>query len=104
LSDVIKVSSGVPQCGHSSPLLFISFTDDISLDLKYFSHLSFADDLKLYCPIYNIEDCNKLKYDINTFSDWCLKNDLEINVSKCSQILFSSKKCKTTNLNCLVIS
>jgi len=44
-----------------------------------------------------------IQCDINAFTDWCLKNDLEINVSKYSQILLSRKNIEIcTNLNYLI--
>jgi hypothetical protein len=43
----------------------------------------FADDVKLYMPIYSVENCIKLLIDLNTFSLWCSNNSLVINTEKC---------------------
>lgn len=52
----------------------------------------FADDVKLYMPIYSVDDCVKLQTDLNTFCWWCSENGLSMNAKKCSQISFSRKK------------
>lgn len=52
----------------------------------------FADDLKLYLSINSIDDCNKLQNDLMKFKNWCQKNLLHINISKCSQITFTKRK------------
>ena len=43
----------------------------------------FADDTKLYCPIQNREDCQKLQSDLNQLSVWSKKWLLKFNESKC---------------------
>jgi len=42
----------------------------------------FADDLKLYMPIYSHEDCLKLPADLDHFYLWCSLNGLNVNTEK----------------------
>jgi len=55
----------------------------------------FADDLKLYMPIYSHEDYLKLQADLDVFCLWCSLDGLNVNTEKCSQISFSRRKKNT---------
>lgn len=57
----------------------------------------FADNLKLYLPIFSTDDCVKLQYDPNQFYSWCIKDGLSVMAEKCSQTTFSRRK---QNLKC----
>lgn len=92
LSSTINVVSGVPQGSHLSPLLFLIFMNDIGNIFLYSRFLKFADDLKIYLPIYSIEDSLKLQSDLSRFHTWCEHNGLHITASKCTQISFTRRK------------
>jgi len=48
LSDtIIKVTSGVLQGDHLTPLIYLLFVNDLDTVFKYSKFLLFADDLKL---------------------------------------------------------
>jgi hypothetical protein len=91
----INVISGVPQGGHLSPLLFTLFINDVKDLFKNSNFLMFADDLKLYMPIYSHEDYLKLQVDLDDFFLWYSLNELKVNAEKCSQISFSRRKKNT---------
>lgn len=91
LSNIIKVTSGVPQGGHLSPLLFLIFVNDLDTIFKHAKCLLFADDLKLYYSVNDGDDCIKLQEDLNRFSMWCDVNGLCINIDKCQQISFTRR-------------
>ena len=88
----IKVSSGVPQEDHVSPLLFLLFINDILSVLKHSKMLLLADDNKIYITVTSINDTLKLQSDFNYFCKWCLNNGMKLNLNKCSIITFSYKK------------
>ncbi|XP_008190178.1 uncharacterized protein LOC103312002 [Acyrthosiphon pisum] len=53
-SSISKVSSGVPQGGHLSPILFSLYVNGIKEIVKNCELLMFADDLKLFKKIDNL--------------------------------------------------
>jgi Reverse transcriptase (RNA-dependent DNA polymerase) len=83
-------TSGVPQGSNLGPLLFLIFINDLALSLKC-NHLLFADDLKIYTSIKDVDDCRLLQTFLNQINDWCLKNRLSLNVSKCTVVSFTKK-------------
>jgi len=87
--------SGVPQGSHLSPLLFLLFINDVGLIFKSCKYLLFADDLKMYLPINSMNDSIQLQHVLDTFSLWCLKNSLSLNVDKCKCISYTRQKNKS---------
>nr|CAH7715255.1 unnamed protein product [Callosobruchus chinensis] len=83
VSPPIAVTSGVPQGSHLGPLLFNCFINDILDVISDSNVLLFADDLKLYNCVKDIESAQKLQYDLDNFVRWC-----DINLDKCYKISF----------------
>lgn len=83
-------TSGVPQGSNLGPLLFLLFINDICYNLKC-NCLLFADDLKIYSAIQDIDDCVKLQSDLNIIMDWCITNRLHLNTTKCKTVTYSRK-------------
>lgn len=88
----ISETSGVPQGAHCSPLLFNLFINDIVSSVSNSSCLLFADDMKIYRTVSNVNDCQLLQRDLDRMGDWCKVNGLSLNASKCSVISFSKKR------------
>jgi sarcosine oxidase/L-pipecolate oxidase len=65
LSFSFLVKSGVPQDSALGSLLFNIFINDICSYI-YSRYLLFADDLKIYHTIINVDDCKLLQHDINS--------------------------------------
>jgi Reverse transcriptase (RNA-dependent DNA polymerase) len=90
LSDLAPVTSGTPQGGVISSLLFSLFINDISSVLDLF-HL-FADDLQIYCsspgsnPFLCVVKMNQL---LRAVSDWSVTNGVSINPEKSKVMLIS---------------
>ncbi|VEN38854.1 unnamed protein product [Callosobruchus maculatus] len=51
----------------------------------------FADDLKFWRVVDNVQDQVLLQADLDRLCDWCTQNKLHLNVSKCCYISFSRK-------------
>lgn len=89
-SDVYFATSGVPQGSNLGPLLFLIYINDLCDSLET-SRLMFADDLKIFAPISNLEDCTLLQNQLNLLQSWCLTNQLYLNISKCRIMTFTRK-------------
>lgn len=89
VSEEYLASSGAPQGSNLAPLIFALFINDIT-NLLHSDYLLFADDMKLFRIIQNNNDCLLLQQDIITISDWCNKNNLPLNVSKCKKMTISN--------------
>ena len=84
LSTPFSATSGVPQGGCASPLLYAKLVLDINRylpsDVKY---LEYADDLKLYCTVENHNDHEKLQQAVDGVVRWCVENDMLLSTHKC---------------------
>lgn len=81
-------TSGVPQGSHLGPILFLLFVNDVLYIFNDVQVLMFADDLKLFKAIRNINDCHILFNNLLKFIMWCHDNRLQLNVSKCQIMRF----------------
>lgn len=87
-SNQFKVTSGVPQGSHLGPVLFLLFINDLPNSITHSACLLFADDLKIFRSIRNHNDCYLLQQDIVSVSNWCLSNNLDLNIKKCHSFSF----------------
>lgn len=92
LSKEVKIESGVPQGSHLGPLLFIIFINDIISAVPHSKILCYADDAKIFRVISNSSDCVALNSDLTLFNNWCHRNFLPLNISKCSVMSFARNK------------
>lgn len=91
ISEEIEITSGIIQGGHSSPISFAAFTNDMQNKVRGAIIENFADDTKIYCNISKQTDTNKLQYAINDFLNWCNENKLQLNKEKCHIMTLSRK-------------
>lgn len=98
ISIPIKVTSGVPQGDHLSPLLFNLFINDVVSSITHSKILLFADDAKIYKSISSLDDISLLQKDLTDFNEWCFSNGLSLNINKCQILTFSNKR-NTINFN-----
>ena len=90
-SDIINVTSGVPQGSVLGPLLFLIYINDIALCLKSSIRL-FADDCLLYKTVNNLNDVNIIQRDLEVITNWCEKWNMTLNVNKCAVVLTTLKR------------
>lgn len=92
VSNPINATSGVPQGSHLGPMIFILTINDVECIIKN-SYLSiYADDMKIFRHISSPADSFPLQDDLDSFSMWCQKNFLELNITKCQAITYSRKR------------
>ena len=90
-SDIIDVSSGVPQGSVLGPCLFLFYINDIADNLKSTTRL-FADDTISYIAIKNTGDCNVLQNDLDKLGEWEEKWHMEFHPDKCNVLRFSRNR------------
>ncbi|KPJ14274.1 hypothetical protein RR48_05252 [Papilio machaon] len=72
--------------------MFILFINDIHLCFHYCDFLLYADDLKVFHTINNIDNHYQIQQDLDRLCSYCLQNKLELNVVKCKAITFTKKR------------
>ena len=75
--------SGIPQGSVIGPLLFVIFINDLPDVIKNSHIFLFADDMKLFNPIYNEESCNNLQKDLTSAEKWTETSLLKFHPDKC---------------------
>jgi Reverse transcriptase (RNA-dependent DNA polymerase) len=81
----------VPQGSNLGPLLFLLFINDLTFNISC-KKLLFADDLKIYCTIDIQEDCYSVQTNIDVIQNWCVENQLFLNINKCKTMTYTRKK------------
>jgi len=88
-SSPTNVTSGVPQGGHLSPVLFALFINSIKNVIKHSEFLIFANGIKLFLRISTTDDCKRLKFDLNAFARWAQGLGLLLSILKCHTMTFT---------------
>jgi len=91
-SDLVDITSGVPQGGHLSPLLFALYVNDINKILRNCRFLLFADDIKLFLKIDSLQDCIHLQEDLECMVSWATNLGLDLNLLKCHVMTFTRRR------------
>ena len=97
ISDMLPVSSGVPQGSTLGPLLFLIYVNDISSEVNFSHIFLFADDTKCCKDIVGDSDCLLLQKDLNALSTWSSDWNLQFNETKCSLLSFHRKNLPPTS-------
>lgn len=84
-------TSGVPQGSNLGPLLFNLYMNDI-VDVMDVNFLLYADDLKIYAAVRDLVDCERLSANLSRIVEWCVANNLQLNVRKCKVLSYTLKK------------
>ncbi len=85
------VTSGVPQGTVLGPVLFLILISDINSNIESCNISSFADDTRLYSPITDPENCDKLQDDLDSVYKWAENNNMCFNSEKFKYLCFSTK-------------
>lgn len=90
-SDIVPISSGVPQGSVLGPLLFLIYINDIITNMECNIKL-FADDCIIYKEILCYEDHHTLNRQLNVINTWCEQWQMSINTSKSVSMTVTKKK------------
>ena len=107
ISEVGKVTSGVPQGSIIGPLLFVVFFNDFSSCLKHSNITIYADDTVIYVAgkdLFIIE--TRLSADMKSIAEWCVQNELILNTNagKTESMLFGTAKNLAQNTQTLNVT
>lgn len=94
-SEIFISTSGVPQGGHLSPLLFSLFVNTARASLSHCQLLCFADDIKLFIKVNSVDDCLLLQDDLNSFVLWSETLGLSLDIKKCRSMVFTRRRFPT---------
>jgi len=86
LSSVACLLSGVVQGSGIGPVMFIVFVDQLAklLEKHHITAKLFADDLKVYLKIENVDDAARLQVALDLITEWSNTWQLSVSVAKCS--------------------
>lgn len=87
-SELMPVTSGVPQGSNLGPLLFCLFVNDLPRILTHTKVLLYADDLKIFREIHDADDCEKVQEDIDSICEWASMNGMMLHSGKCEVVRF----------------
>ena len=92
LSDLQGLTSGVPQGGIISPIIFVIYGSDMEVWLKYSSALTYADDTSSSITGKTIEEVKmKLEEDANNVLKFMASNGLVANPNKTTLLILNNK-------------
>ena len=91
----------MPKGSNLGPSLFSLFFNDVTTVVRESECLLYADNLRLFLPARCFGDCLVLQASIDSFSDWCLNNDLQISIYECSSMSFHRSNCPTAFNYCV---
>ena len=85
------MTSGVPRGSVLSPLLFLTYINDLPNGLTFTVKL-FADDTLFYEVVVENSDSDNLRDDLNKLEIWQLEWQMQFNPSNCSIICIQISK------------
>ena len=88
-SDILSLSTGVPQSSILCPLLFLIYMNDIPNCTEYFNFILYADDTTL-SSIIRIPSVSliNINNELAKVYDWLAVNKLSLNIGKTKYVIF----------------
>ena len=104
-SELLSVTSGVPQGSILGPLLFLIYINDLPLQCHDMNIDLYADDSTLHQSDFHLGTIqSKLQQNLNYIFNWCKLNNMAINPTKTTCMLIGTPyKLKHTGNLCLTI-
>ena len=101
-SDIVDISTGVPQDSILEPLLFSIHLNDLICSSDKLNFLMYADDTTIY---FNLEDFdprhieNETNNELERVNIWLKLNKLSLNIKRTKLMIFGSKQKKIKEIN-----
>lgn len=87
-----KIVTLVDNITKKTDVIYNCRTNDIYLCFHNYNLLSFADDMNIYSKITSVEDVLALQNDLKCLDEYYQLNKLDLNLAKCSMIIFCRKR------------
>lgn len=99
-SDMLPITSGVPQGSILSPTLFQIYINDLLSLTKFCKVHAYADDTTFYISSDNPQLLQQqVNIDMNLIQRWCKLNMMELNISKSHYLLVNNKNNYPIHIN-----
>ena len=93
LSTTRDIKAGVPQGSVLEPLLFILFINDLPLHIDFCELDLYADDATMTASSSSLSMLfNFMRSDLHNFLNWCVDNDMTLNLAKTIAMSLFSKQ------------
>ena len=92
-SDPLTLNTGAPQGCVLSPLLYSLYTYDCTATLSSNVIIKYADDTTVLGRIEN-DDETAYRAEVETLTQWCQDNSLELNVGKTKELIVDFRRAK----------
>ena len=98
-SSYSPVKQSVPQGSVLEPLLYIIYANNIVQRINNSGFTFYADDMVLYSVKKSVLQVGEdLQNDLDSLTNWCIDNEIYININK-SKVMFFGSKVKINSMN-----